>query len=120
MNQMNWEAGTVPENLIFKRNLKLSLLKNYIRLFNNQITKISRNDVTNLLNLFIHQLYYSGERHGTMNDAKIIRKLLDRADGKNIDGVAGDKTLANQDALVFQCLNAASGWIIIGSYVVPM
>ena len=40
--------------------------------------------------------------------------------GKNIDGFAGDKTLANQDALIFQCLNAASGWIIIGSYVVPM
>jgi hypothetical protein len=40
--------------------------------------------------------------------------------GKNIDGAASDKILANQDALVLQCLDAAAGWILIGSYMVPL
>ena len=40
--------------------------------------------------------------------------------GKNIDGVANDQVLANRDALVLQCLDAAGGWILIGSYMVPL
>tara|TARA_B100000686_G_scaffold351257_1_gene449475 strand:- start:628 stop:1710 length:1083 start_codon:yes stop_codon:yes gene_type:complete len=40
--------------------------------------------------------------------------------GKNIDGVAADQILANKDALVIQCIGAAGGWILIGSYMVPL
>ena len=39
---------------------------------------------------------------------------------KNIDGIGNDQTLANRDALVFQCLGAIPGWILIGSYMVPL
>lgn len=40
--------------------------------------------------------------------------------GKNIDGIANDQVLANRDALVLQCLDASGGWILIGSYMVPL
>ena len=40
--------------------------------------------------------------------------------GKNIDGVANDQVLANRDALALQCLNASGGWILIGSYMMPL
>ena len=39
---------------------------------------------------------------------------------KNIDGFASNQVMANRDAIVLQCVNAAAGWIIIGSYVVPL
>jgi hypothetical protein len=40
--------------------------------------------------------------------------------GKNIDGAAGDVLLANQDALVLQCIGASAGWIRIGSFMAPL
>ena len=40
--------------------------------------------------------------------------------GKNIDGVGNDQILANRDALVFMCLDASSGWILISSYMLPL
>jgi hypothetical protein len=40
--------------------------------------------------------------------------------GKNIDGAAGDVLLANQDALVLQCIGASVGWIRIGSFMAPL
>jgi len=40
--------------------------------------------------------------------------------GKNIDGFASNQVMANRDAIVLQCVNAATGWIIIGSYAVPL
>ena len=39
--------------------------------------------------------------------------------GKNIDGEASDFTMGNKDALVFQCIGAIPGWILIGSYMPP-
>jgi hypothetical protein len=40
--------------------------------------------------------------------------------GKNIDNVAGDLTLANLDAVVLQCIGASLGWIRIGSFMAPI
>ena len=40
--------------------------------------------------------------------------------GKNIDGMTNDQVLANRDGLVLQCLDASGGWILIGSYMVPL
>tara|TARA_R100001163_G_C5008368_1_gene155109 strand:+ start:31 stop:432 length:402 start_codon:yes stop_codon:yes gene_type:complete len=40
--------------------------------------------------------------------------------GKKIDAIENDQSLANRDALVFQCLGASAGWILIGSYMVPL
>ena len=40
--------------------------------------------------------------------------------GKNIDNVAGDLSLANLDAIMLQCIGALGGWIRIGSFIVPL
>jgi hypothetical protein len=49
-----------------------------------------------------------------------VNTLTINRNGANIDGTGSDKTMPNLDALVFQCVGQSAGWILIGSYMVPL
>ena len=62
---------------------------------------------------------YTVKRLDTGNSGGGNTLTVDR-NSKLIDGVASDQVMGNKDALVFQCIGASAGWILIGSYMVPL